>query len=285
MVLTGKVALITGGASGLGKHLAEALHSQGVTLVLADINEATGVETADEFNKLRTGSAFFYKTDVTKWDEQVHLFKTALEQVKRIDYVFANAGILESTYLPYTSYEKIEWTQPNLSTLDVNITGVLYTSHLAAQVFRTQPIVEGFRGKIVITASVAAFTAIAYATLYSTSKHALVGFIRSFAPQLAPDSITVNGVAPNITRSSLAPAALFDGVKDLGRLTPNEKVTEAFLSFLGESTETGSLKEVSMDDTLTRLAPEPLNSQVTENVKLLADTFKAAYSAPANAET
>lgn len=103
----------------------------------------------------RRSSAFFCKTDVTKWEDQVHLFKRSLEDVKRIDYVFANAGILESTYLPHTSSEKVEWIKPDVSTIDVNVTGALYTCHLAAQVFRTQPIIDGFRGKALVTASVA----------------------------------------------------------------------------------------------------------------------------------
>jgi NAD(P)-dependent dehydrogenase (short-subunit alcohol dehydrogenase family) len=79
----------------------------------------------------------------------------ALEKVKRIDYVFANAGVLESTYLGYTPAEKVEFVEPDMTTINVNVTGALFTCQLAAQVFRTQELVEGFRGKMVVTASVA----------------------------------------------------------------------------------------------------------------------------------
>lgn len=287
MSLAGKVALITGGASGLGKHLAEALHAQGITLVIADINEEAGKSTVEELNKLREGSAHFFKTDVTEWDSQVSLFRSALRSVKRLDYVFANAGLLESTFLPHTPSSfstegEVEFVAPDMSTINVNTIGALYTSHLAAQVFRTQEVVDGVRGRIVVTASVASFTAIGFMPLYSTSKHSLVGFVRAFAQQLESENITVNAVAPNVTRSALAPKQIFDTVQDLGRLTPNDAVTSAFLSFLtGEdSTKTGIIKEVSMDRTFVRDVPAPVNVEVTENVNMLAGVHQAAYAPP-----
>lgn len=102
-----------------------------------------------------SSSAFFHKADVRKWQDQVQLFNSALVEVKRIDYVFANAGVLESTFLAHTSSENVEYVEPNMTTINTNVVGALYTCQLAAQVFRTQPLVEGFRGKIVITGSVA----------------------------------------------------------------------------------------------------------------------------------
>jgi len=102
-----------------------------------------------------SSSAFFHKADVTKWQDQVYLFKVTLQHINRLDYVFANAGVLESTFLGHTSSEEVEFIEPDMSTLTINVVGALYTCQLAAQVFRTQPLVEGFRGKMVITASVA----------------------------------------------------------------------------------------------------------------------------------
>lgn len=100
--------------------------------------------------------------------------------------------------------------------------------------------------------------------LYSASKHAVLGFMRSFAVQLGPEHITVNAVCPNITRksciyftilssikrtilnvcassgSNLSPPEVFDMVQAQGRLTSNETVTSAFISFLGDNTANGS---------------------------------------------
>ena len=109
-------------------------------------------------------SAFFHHVDVSNFEIQVDFFKEALKQVPtgRIDYVFPNAGIAESTYLadpdPGTAeggLPKLEtFVKPDLLTIDVNLNGVLYTTSLATQLFRTQPLVDGFRGKIVITTSI-----------------------------------------------------------------------------------------------------------------------------------
>jgi hypothetical protein len=109
----------------------------------------------------------------------------------------------------------------------------------------------------------------------------------------------------------LAPAEVFDIVHSLGRLTPNDNVTAAFLSYLGDNKDTGTfwfwtfetekefkkskgrltikistglIKEVSMDDVFVRPSPEPVNAQVTDNVKFLSDGGKAACAAPAKSE-
>ncbi|KAF9511063.1 hypothetical protein BS47DRAFT_1319298 [Hydnum rufescens UP504] len=276
----GKSALITGGASGLGKHLATTLHAQGAILLIADIDDDRGTAFVDSLNKERPGSAFFKKADVTVWEEQVDLFKVAVKSLKRIDYVVANAGILESRFLAHTSPSAVEYVKPDLTTLNINLIGVIYTSHIAAQTFRTQEIVQGFRGQIVVTASVASFTAIPNMPLYSTSKHALVGFVRAFGAQLEPEGITVNAVAPNITRSNLTVQEIFDAVEAKGRLTPNEAVTAAFTSFLGNRTLNGQIKEVSMDKTYQRPLPEPLNKAVVDNIAELAEVHRVAYLPP-----
>ncbi|KAF8317873.1 NAD(P)-binding protein [Clavulina sp. PMI_390] len=282
MAHQGKVVIITGGASGLGKHLAAALHSQGATLVLADINEELGMATAAELNAKRANSTIFIRTDVTSWDDQVHLFRTTMSNplTPRIDYVYANAGLYETAYLPpmtSSSPDAIDWSKPALKAFEVNSISVLYTCQLAAQVMRTQSIVNGFRGKIIATASIAGFAPIEFMPQYSAAKHSVVGLVRAFAPQVALHNITINGVGPNVTRSNLAPKVAFDEVEAMGMLTPNENVTEAFLSFLGDSTENGLVKEVSMDDIVAPPLPKPLNPQVRDNLAFLGEAPKMKY--------
>ena len=99
-------------------------------------------------------SAYFKQVDVSSWEQQVDLFKFILATFKRLDYVFANAGIFESPFLASTSSKEVTFVKPDLKTLDVNNKGAFYTSSLAVQVFRTQEIVDGFRGKLVVTGSV-----------------------------------------------------------------------------------------------------------------------------------
>ncbi|KAF8336383.1 uncharacterized protein EI90DRAFT_2911538 [Cantharellus anzutake] len=242
MAYQGKTALITGGISGIGKNVAVALQEQGATVLLADINENASLLKG--LNESRADSAFYYKVDVTDWDQQVGLFKFAIEKLKRVDYVFANAGIVETTFLAYTSPTQVEFTKPDLRTIDVNLVGALYTSNLAAQVFRTQEVVDGFRGKIILTGSVASFSAIPHMPLYTASKHAIAGVVRSLAPQLGAENITVNAVCPNVTRTALVPQEVFDIFESQGTITPNETVTNVFHTFLGESKVNGALKSM-----------------------------------------
>jgi len=102
-------------------------------------------------------SAYFHETDVRSFPSQLSLFKSTLSNpnIPRIDYVFANAGILECGYLLSPDGSKEEWREPDMKTIDINVTGVLYTTNLAVQAFRKQQVKDGFRGKIVVTASVA----------------------------------------------------------------------------------------------------------------------------------
>lgn len=163
--------------------------------------------------------------DVSKWASQVQLFKFAVESVGRIDYVYANAGIIEPPWLPpASSITKLgdDFLEPDLGVISVNVNGTLYTANLAVQVFRRQELVDGIRGKLIVTASVASVSLSIHLCdvltdsfcwarscrgiyampqpLYCTSKHGLVGLVRAMALQHFSEGITVNGVAPNATR-------------------------------------------------------------------------------------
>lgn len=100
-------------------------------------------------------SAFFHKVDVTKWDEQVALFTAAKTLVSRIDYVFVNAGVSFDGLLLHPDNQPAEFVPPTLTVLDINLYGMVYSTNLAVQLLRAQEIVDGFRGKIVVTASLA----------------------------------------------------------------------------------------------------------------------------------
>ncbi|KAJ7796574.1 hypothetical protein B0H14DRAFT_3550115 [Mycena olivaceomarginata] len=98
------------------------------------------------------------KTDTTVWEDQLAAFQRAKNTFKRIDYVFANAGIAEHPWLPPFDPETATsrpLVKPDLATADINLTGQLYTAALALQTFERQEIgPSGFRGKLILTASV-----------------------------------------------------------------------------------------------------------------------------------
>jgi NAD(P)-dependent dehydrogenase (short-subunit alcohol dehydrogenase family) len=100
--------------------------------------------------------AYFSKVDVTDFENQAAVFETALKQFGRLDYVFAFAGIGERRFVPKAGGSKFE--KPDLAILNVDLTGVLYSTSLAVQAFRRQqPNRFGFRGKIATIASVCGF--------------------------------------------------------------------------------------------------------------------------------
>lgn len=144
-----KTAYITGGASGIGLAVATKLHSRGYNIVLADFN-LTAAEAAVE--KLESDSSsqqcMALETDVRSWKSQVTAFQKAVDAFKRIDIVIVNAGIGEKVYVPNDGGKGTGFVEPDLSVLEVDLQGFMYTVSLAVQQMRRQEVGDdGFRGK------------------------------------------------------------------------------------------------------------------------------------------
>ncbi|KAM0363146.1 hypothetical protein ACHAO7_010341 [Fusarium culmorum] len=193
--LEGKVIVITGGSSGIGLATVELLVSLGASVVSGDIQAP---------QKRIQGSHTFVKTDVTKWEDLLALFKEAMRIHKRIDHVFANAGIGPRTdYLSTQLDQHGDLLEPSSQTLEVNLKGVINTTTLATYYLRRQP--EG--GSIVITGSATGFQRFR-AVDYGMTKHGVIGFARGLVPALeaARLSIRVNTLAPSWTDSNVLPS-------------------------------------------------------------------------------
>ncbi|CAG9996232.1 unnamed protein product [Clonostachys byssicola] len=146
MSYSGETAYITGGASGIGRFLAERLVSKGMKVVVSDRNFEGAEEVAKDLNK-NGQVAWAAQVDVADWDSQKQAFETAVEKLGRIHYVFPVAGITERLWIP-NEPSGDGFVKPDLSVFDINGTGALYTSALATQHFRAQqPNKYGFRGK------------------------------------------------------------------------------------------------------------------------------------------
>lgn len=140
-----KSAYITGGAGGLGRALAARLVEQGMNVFIADRDAAGAAAAAKELG------GYSAALDATSWESQSLAFQQAVDRFGRIDYVFPFAGIGENAWTPSPSQagDKTQpFTKPNLTVIDINVNGVLYTSSIAVQQFRRQtPDEQGFRGK------------------------------------------------------------------------------------------------------------------------------------------
>ncbi|KAI4943872.1 hypothetical protein J4E91_009018 [Alternaria rosae] len=189
----GKVAVITGGSSGIGLATAELLLSLGALVVTGDI-QTPPASLAD---------CHFVQTDVRHWGDLTKLFKATKEKHGRVDFVFANAGVgPRANYLALEVDENGDPKEPNEDTLDINLDSVVKTVTLATHYLKGQA--EG--GSIVIMGSSTGLHPVR-AVDYSTAKAGVLGFGRSFAllVKAAGLPIRVNTLAPSWTATQVLP--------------------------------------------------------------------------------
>lgn len=185
MRLEGKVAIVTGGARGFGRAIAERFAAEGASVVIADLLEEDGREVVAAIEEAG-GAARFVRTDVTVSDEVATMVGLAEESFGKLDVAVANAGVFIAAGL-----EDLTEDQYRTQT-DVNIKGTWLTLKHALPALR-----RAGGGSIVITSSAAAFRGLpGSAALYGTTKAALVMLMKNTALSVAHDQIRCNAVAP-----------------------------------------------------------------------------------------
>lgn len=167
----------------------------------------------------------------------------------------ANAGISrEESLIPSTiptTEAPFEPTKPNLRTMDVNLTGALYTVKLGIHylLLNTPDPATDSRGSIIITASNAGIYPFPVAPLYGTCKAALVNLTRSLGPPLVPHKIQINSLAPAVLETNIAPSKdLFKGMI----MTPMTTLVKAVDGFVSDPKRTGQVVEVHGDSVTVR---------------------------------
>ncbi|MEX2614293.1 MAG: glucose 1-dehydrogenase [Gaiellaceae bacterium] len=188
--LDGKVAIVTGGAQGIGRAIAEGLAREGARIVIADLQRAE--EAAASFPD-GVGST----VDVSSEEDVSRLARETVERCGSIDILINNAGLYASLEMrPFTEIPLEEWRQ----VMDVNVASMFLACRAIVPVMREQG-----GGKIVNISSGTPFRGVPFLLHYVTSKGAIVALTRALAKELGKDSIHVNCVAPGFTMS--------DGVK------------------------------------------------------------------------
>ncbi len=217
--LDGKVALVTGGAGGLGAATARALHGAGAEIVIADVDES-GQALADEL-----GGAFVH-ADVSRREDNAAMVAFAIERCGGLDLVHLNAGVASGMGVG----EEFDLERYR-TIMGVNLDGVIFGTVEALAAMRA----HGGGGSIVATASLAGLTSVPYDPLYAANKHAVVGLARSLGPALAGEGIRYNAICPGFADSAIIASfrqALIDS--DLP-IIPAEQVAAAVLDlFAGE---------------------------------------------------
>ncbi|KAI8145472.1 hypothetical protein BJV82DRAFT_603797 [Fennellomyces sp. T-0311] len=194
--LDGKVAVITGGARGIGKATAIELVKRGAQVVIGDLLDADGAVTVEELNSLAgTKAAAYIHTDVTQYKDNKALFQLAETEFGGVDIVFLNAGIgtnANAMFLPLDD-------AVDNRMLDVNTTGVVKGTKVAML-----HLAKRGGGVIVNTASVAGFIAGPTMSIYNASKHGVIGWTRSCGIYQAVCNVRVNAVCPTWVDTDLA---------------------------------------------------------------------------------
>jgi len=186
--IDGKVAVITGGANGIGRATVLRFLEEGARVVAADVNETTGRETIDLAAQAGHASAIrFQRTDVTVEADIEAVIKFAVSEFGRLDCVFNNAGV-GGAFGPITHISAEDWDY----TFAVLVRSVFFGMKHGARALRAQ----GTGGSIISTASIAGLGGGDAPQAYSAAKAAVINLTRAVAIELAPDKIRVNAICP-----------------------------------------------------------------------------------------
>jgi NAD(P)-dependent dehydrogenase (short-subunit alcohol dehydrogenase family) len=192
--LEGKVGLVTGGTSGVGRDTAVLFAKAGAKVVVAGRRELEGKETI-ELVRTAGGDGLFVKTDVSKASEVDTLIQKAVEKFGRLDVAFNNAGI-EGAWAPIVRQSEEDWDR----TIDINLKGVwLCLKYEIRQILK-----QGKGGAIVNMASIMGMIGSAGAAAYSASKHGVIGLTKAAALETARSGIRINAVCPAAIETPMA---------------------------------------------------------------------------------
>lgn len=221
-MLTGKIALVTGGGRGIGKAIALTLAGYGADVAVNySGSREKAEETAEEIRKLGRRAAVI-QADISKREDCIRLFQETEEQLGKVDILVNNAGITRDNLAIRMSEEEFD------QVLDTNLKGAFFCMQLAGKSMLRQR-----KGRIISISSISGIHGNAGQMNYCAAKAGIVGMTKCLAKELASRNITVNAVAPGYIDTDMT-AVLPEKVKEavlgqvpLGRMGKPEDIAEA----------------------------------------------------------
>ncbi|MEK3953650.1 SDR family NAD(P)-dependent oxidoreductase [Psychrobacillus sp. FSL K6-1464] len=220
MKLQGKVAIITGGASGIGAATARLFVEEGAKVVLVDLNVEKGKAFEAEL-KAQNAEALFVKANITSEEEVQNIYKETIAAFGKVDIVFNNAGIGRVT--PTEELEYAEWR----NTVNVDLDGVFLVARDAIR-----EMLKSGGGTIVNTASMYGWVGSPGSAAYNAAKGGVINLTRSLALEYATKNIRVNALAPGFIDTPIIPEESKEVLKTMTpmqRLGQSEEMAKAVL--------------------------------------------------------
>ena len=213
-----KVALVTGGNSGIGKACAKLFAGKGIVVIITARREKESLDVVKEIQE-SGGDCAYFPCDLAAPEEIQRLFKTIIKKYTRLDYAVNNAGIEGKPFTKLIDYPEKIWDE----VMNVNVK----STWLCLKYEIEQMLKQKNRGSIVNVASTAGLRA-SYSggCAYTASKHALVGLTKTAAKEYAEDQIRINVVCPAFVNTPMAEAVMKDKLPEVAKLHPLNRLCQ-----------------------------------------------------------
>jgi NAD(P)-dependent dehydrogenase (short-subunit alcohol dehydrogenase family) len=237
MEIAGKAAVVSGGASGIGRAMCLALAKAGARVVVADLDADGGAKTVDLVGYKR-GIAVFKRCDVTRTEDLAGAMAAAIEHFGRLDIVCNNAGIGGEDLF---EDEAGDWRR----IVDINLTAVIDATRIAVRELR-----RGEGGVIINTASMGGLLPMPNSPVYAAAKAGVVNFTRSLAYLAAERNIRVNAICPTFTDTPLVHRSGEERLEEMkamvGGILQPEDVAAGVIELCEDDSRAGAIMRVTV---------------------------------------
>ncbi|OAL19026.1 hypothetical protein AYO22_10355 [Fonsecaea multimorphosa] len=268
--LSEKVAIVTGGVSGIGAELTRKLIREGWRVAALDI--ASQGHLAQNLLDELGENFMFCQCDISHYNEQASAFSAVFRKCGRIDALCANAGIIDRSSIYILKWRgKTEIPpEPDLSCTDVCMKATIYGVQLAIHFIRQNPTPGG---SIVATSSMVAVHPVASFPEYSGAKAGINGFVRACAPYLQfKENITINTVCPGVVPTQFISQHMRDTFGE-DSLTPASTIVGAYWKCLNDRSLNGEFIECSRDQHFILKRPEYADGEVSKRTTTVYDPY------------